>query len=286
MLRCIVAAGRMLPAMTPVIGAAYGLSAALAAVAAVLTWVWLDGVLDRSLATRTLLSSLDAHIFIDLAVHHGAAVRALGVALGVLMGVGLLAQIWANGAFAAAALGTTEGGAPARRAARSLGVLCRLWIIAAAAMAIGVGTILGLSLAAAVWIPELGLAVPPLAIMAGGLGAALPVGLLLVTVHDHARLRCLARAADGAIAAYRWAWGFLWNHGRRVTGLAAALGVLTAAVLGAGAGLHWVVPSDSAGGVTASVVLAQGIAIVRSILRAWWLAAEANLQRRLAGSPG
>ena len=61
-----------------------------------LAWSWLADALDRSLATRSLLTDLDMNVFVDLLEHHGEGLWMLGVAGLLLAGVCWLVGVWLN----------------------------------------------------------------------------------------------------------------------------------------------------------------------------------------------
>src|SRR5512140_2206328 len=60
------------------------------------TWTWLASALDKSLATRTLLTDLDMNIFVDLFAHHGDSLWMLLLGGGSLAVVAWFLAVWVN----------------------------------------------------------------------------------------------------------------------------------------------------------------------------------------------
>ena len=59
-------------------------------------WSWLADALDKSLATRTLLTDLDMNVFVDLIGHHGESLRMLLLGGLLLAVVCWLFGVWLN----------------------------------------------------------------------------------------------------------------------------------------------------------------------------------------------
>ncbi|HVM96843.1 MAG TPA: hypothetical protein VMT89_10660, partial [Candidatus Acidoferrales bacterium] len=66
------------------------------------SWWWLGRTLDNSLVTRTLLTDLDANIFVDLLRHERGGIAML-LSQGAVLGAGLvIIWVWLNGTAAVA----------------------------------------------------------------------------------------------------------------------------------------------------------------------------------------
>jgi len=279
----MLSGGRALASMWAVLGCAYGVSVAVAWAFGLAGWLWLAGALDGSLATRSLLTALDANVFVDLVMHHGESLRALGVTAAILLALGAMAGIWVNAALVAAA-----GGAEGARQAVCRGwglfpVFLRLWLLALPVAGVGMWMVAHVVRGTIDWAAGRGLSLPPLAVVAAGMVIGAGLLLLLATVHDHARIRSAAAPAAGAVRAYAWAWAFVWRHATLALPLAAVLGLVAAAVWTVGLGLREAVPTTTATGVAVALVVAQFGALARTVVRGWWFAAETALQQRAAG---
>lgn len=135
------------------------------------------------------------------------------------------------------------------------------------------------------WAAARGSGPPPLLVAAGG-GVGAVVGLLvLVAVHDHARIRT-AVTGDPAVRAYAWAWRFVWRSSADAVLLVGVLAVTAATVWAVEFWVRWYLVPTTATGVTVSVVVAQVAALARVAVRAWWFAAETALQHGGPGSVG
>ena len=240
---------------------------------------WLATALDGSLATRSLLKDLDPEYLSDLFLYHGESFRLLLVA-GVFLAIGhALLWIWLHAVIVAAVRG---GEADGRRDAWSAGLrraadFSRLYVFALAVLAaftaaVGGGAWLALRAVVAspsAWIDE--------AIVSGA-GAIWALGVvLLVAVHDHARIRVFA-ARQAAVPAYRWAWRFVLRGGRRAFWVAAVLQISGALVWLAYQAIGWKFPVGEVLGVTSSLVWGEVFLAARVWVRIWFFAAENELQ--------
>ncbi len=240
-------------------------------------WSWLSVSLDKSLATRTLLTELDWNVFVDLFAHHGSSLWMLAGTGILLAAFAVVLGVWLN-AVAVVAVGEDGALSDCLRRALSLyptylglGVLAN--VVNAASVA--AGFLIGRGLAR--WTTESASEMTFYwAVAAGALvgGCAL---LFFSTVHDHARVHCTARGA-GALRAYTWALRFVGRRQWRALPLALCL-------LSTGC-LIWVVyqttgmliTADSAGGVALSLVWGELLVLFRMLLRVWYFAATTELQ--------
>lgn len=254
-------------------GAAFGALFALA------SGFWLTIALDRSLATRSLLRHLDADVFIDLYHHHWESFVML-LAVGALLALVYLGlSLWLHGVVVAAV--RAPAGARLeelfRRGLDAVGVFARIYLVAAVAL-----LVVSAAIGAAAWAALRWTATSPspyvtesIAGAAAGLWALCCV--LLVAVHDHARLRARA-AAEGALTAYRWAAGFVLRGGEGAFLLALLLQTTTIAVW---AGYHVLalrLPLGAVLDVTGSLLWGELFLLVRAGVRVWFFAAEGELQ--------
>lgn len=252
-----------------------GLLGALAFMAC--SWVWLASALDSSLATRTLLTSLDANVFIDLRRHHDDEFGLLVMVAAILAVGGGLLSIWVNAAVLAAVSGLHHSMSAAFRAgAASYFQHLKLWLGSMTTyVAVGVVAFIAgkaLTRAAANSPDEL----TYYWIIGGCACAALAVAAVIATVHDHARIRCLATNETGGRAAL-WACGYVVRQrsALALTLLLVATTIAVAAIYQVGADA---MPANSGIGLSLSLVWAQLFMAVRSTLRVWAFAAATELQ--------
>jgi hypothetical protein len=240
-------------------------------------WIGLAVVLDASLATRTLLTSLDIDVFIDIFIHHRSELVALAVT-GIVLAVGLsLLWIWVNAAVASAVtterrpLATSFVGGAAR-----YWTFLIMWLLAMTAHVVVVivsyvgWRLIGFSTA------ESTNEMTPYWAMAACIIGAAPVLLLVTTIHDHARIRCV-ETADGAGRCMAWAVAYVLRQPRAV-----GLTVLLVVTLGVAwmpyQAVSELIPATSALGVAASLIWAEMFMALRALLRVWAFAAVAALQ--------
>jgi hypothetical protein len=255
------------------INAAFGVLFALA------SGFWLTIALDRSLATRSLLRHLDAGVFIDLYHHHWEGFAML-LAVGALLALVYLGlSLWLHGVVVAAvrAPSGTPLGELFRRGVNAVGVFARIYLVAAGAL-LAVSAAIG----ATAWAGLRWTVTSPSPYVTESIaGAAAGVWVLccvfLVAVHDHARIRARA-AAEGALAAYRWAVAFVLRGGERAFLLAL---LLQATAFALWAGYHLLALREPLGAVldvTGSLVWGEMFLLVRVGVRLWFFAAESELQ--------
>jgi hypothetical protein len=244
---------------------------------AAITWSWLAAGLDGALPTRTLLTNLDANVFIDLWVHQRASIR-------MLFGQGLLlvlicaaVWVWINGATIVAVSGS---GSTADCLRASLALYPRfvlLWSVTAVWQAVVVGAAVLMARLLVRWTAEVPSEMISFWIWAVCLGCAAVAVLFASAVHDHARIHCAATDTAGA-RSVPWAITFLV---RRVPTAVVinlvflALGALFWAVYQTAATL---IPVTASIGVIVSLLWGQTLILARMMLRVWLFACEAALQ--------
>lgn len=247
------------------IGVAFGLAFALAA------QVWLGVALDGSLATRTLAHHLDADVFVDLWYHHGEGLRMLAVVAAVLAAAHVMLWWYLDGVLVAAVRG--DQSAPWRDGIGLAPVMARLSALAWLVILLWSGALAGPAWAALRSTRE-----HPGAFLWYQIGgAALAVWLVgmvvLVAVHDHARLRA-GLAGEGAVRAYGWALRFVpWGRERAI-GLALLLQMSAAGLFVVGE----TAAMSPAFDVTASLLIGEVFLLSRSALRVWFFTAQRRLQ--------
>jgi hypothetical protein len=240
-------------------------------------WSWLASALDKSLATRTLLTDLDMNVFVDLIAHHGESLWMLlagGTLLAIvswLVGVGL-------NAMAIAALGDDLSLAPA--AHRALDLYVRFLRLDLLAMAVD-ALLLIATVVVARWLTRW-MAESPSEITAYliACGSACVAGVLLIfftAVHDHARIHSAA-TGTGAAGAYVWALAFVAARERR----AMPLVLLLLATGGAGWLIYqtvgMLIVTSWTPGVLLSFLWGELLIVYRVFLRVWSFAAQTELQ--------
>jgi hypothetical protein len=240
-------------------------------------WTWLYESLDRSLATRTLLTDLDWNVFVDLLAHHGQSLRMLLVG-GVLLALpAVLLSIWLNAATVVAVGEDGNLGDCLRRGLSLYPTFFRLSLLSNVLSAAGVGCAVLLGRGLTRWTAESASELTPY--LAGGTGVLVGALLLvfLVTVHDHARVRSTARGA-GAMTAYGWALVFVARREWRALPLALALLCIGFTVWVAYQTVGMLLPANSAHGVVLSLLWGQTLLLARMLLRVWTFAATTELQ--------
>ena len=117
----------------------------------------------------------------------------------------------------------------------------------------------------------------PYSIVGGTTLATVALLLFFTTVHDHARIHCVA-TGSGATQAYGWALRYVTRRERRALPLAVLL-------LGAGFGVWLVyqtvgmfVHTSFSLGLAASLLWGELLLLGRMLLRVWVFAAETELQ--------
>lgn len=252
-----------------VFGAAFGFAFAIAAAA------WLDMALEGSLASRALIQYLDPEVLVDLWYHHGEGLRMLGVVAVLLAAAHAILWWWLDGVLVASL--RDDGRQPWRDGTGLVAVMARLY-----ALALAVSVSWTAAVAGPVWAVVRATREHPGAWLWYQLGAAAVavwlLGLLvLVAIHDHARLRA-GLAGDGPLRAYAWATTFVLRGGRRALPLAVLLQLTALALL---AGYHagtLVLPIDDHLGLTLAMLAGQLFMLARSAMRVWFFTAQRRLQ--------
>ena len=277
-----VAGGRAAGRCVGLIVVLYIIGAAVVAVFGTAVWLTVEHMLDGALATRTLLTDLDANVFLDLIVHKSDSLRGLGLAGLVVAGGALILYVWLNAALIVAVAGAVNVRTSLRRGWGLFPTFVSLWGLALAAVTVLLGLDWLTVRLVTQWAAARGTGPPPLLVAAVG-GAAAVLGLLvLVAAHDHARIRAAA-TGGGAIRAWAWGWRFVWQRRTEALPLVGLLALTAAAVWAVFGGLQWSVVPTTATRVTLVLIAAQLAALARLVMRAWWFGAETALQRRAAG---
>jgi hypothetical protein len=261
----------------PIVGILFAVSFASALIFGAVAWSWLSVSLGKSLATRTLLTDLDAQVFIDLFVHHREGFALLLVSAALLAACCWLLGVWLNAvAVAAVARDVSWLECPLQgcRAYPTYLCLCATVNVIQAAALVAL-FLLGRALTR--WTAD---STSEMTFYWISGGAAL-VGALAVfffaTVHDHARIR-VARTGAGALRALGWAFGFVGRREGRA--------LLLALVLLCGSLLIWLlyqgvsscIRTDSALRVALSLLWGEALLLTRTFVRVWWFASTAQLQ--------
>lgn len=250
------------------IGAGFGAAFALAAA------LWLGLALEGSLATRTLLQHIDADVLVDLWFHHRESLAMLAVGAAGLTAVHVMLWWWLDGVIVAALAG--RSGSPWRAGFGLAPVMAQLYLIAIAIMTVWTAAIGG-----ATWAAVRATRESPDAYLWGQLiGGALLLWALgmvvLIAIHDHARLRA-GLAGAGAATSWRWATAFVLVGGERAIPLAFLLQVSALLLYAAYRTASLAVPLTELIGLTGSLLLGELFLLARTWVRVWFLAAQREL---------
>ncbi|HSP97843.1 MAG TPA: hypothetical protein VL049_11440 [Candidatus Dormibacteraeota bacterium] len=251
------------------IGAAFGLAFALAAQA------WLAMALEGSLASRALAHHLDPDVLVDLWYHHGEGLRMLGVVAAVLAVAHVALWWWLDGVIVAAVRDAEAN--PWREGLALAPVMARLYGLALLVALLWSGAVAGPT-----WALLRSTREHPGAYLWYQIGAlALAVWLLgmvvLVAVHDHARLRA-GLAGDAALRAYGWALRFVLRDGEATLRLALLLQLSAGGLLAASELSSLALPLIDLLGLTGALLLGEVFLLARSAMRVWFFTAERRLQ--------
>jgi hypothetical protein len=242
-------------------------------------WSWLSIALDRSLATRSLLTNLDTNLLVDLFVHHAESFRMLVLVGGALAAAFLVLGVWLNASTVAVVGEDLRLGDALHRGLSLFPCFLRLWLVATA---VNVAIIIGACVLGRVsvrWTAESANDMTFYSIV--GVTTVLALALLLVSVaiHDHARIRCAA-AGPAAMRAYMWAIVFVLRREGRALLLMAALCGTGVALWAVYQSFGMLIATDSTFGVTLSLIWGEALLASRMVLRVWFFAAETVLQMR------
>lgn len=241
------------------------------------TWSWLSMALGKSLATRSLLTDLNVQVFIDLFAHHSESLNVL-----LLTGLGLalisaLVGIWLNAVAIAAVADDGSTSQCLGRGWRLYPTYLGLWALTyLCLLALGLAVLIG-ARALTRWTAESTSEMTFYWIAGGGLLVAAIVWLVLSAVHDHARIRTLATGA-GAPRAFAWALMFVLRRESRAVLLSTILLASSIAFWVLYQGVAALISTNSALGVTLSLLEGEVLLLGRMFLRVWWFAAAADLQ--------
>jgi len=242
-----------------------------------LAWSWLADALDRSLATRGLLTDLDMNVFVDLLEHHGEGLWMLGLAGLLLTAVCWLIGVWLN----AMAIVAVTDDLPVRAAAhKSLDLYVTFLALDVLAVLVDAALLLAAVAAGRCllhWTAEAPSELGVYGIIAGAAGIAGMLLVLVTSAHDHARIHCAATGA-GAVGGCLWAFGFVLVRQRQ----AVLLMVLLLATGGAGwlayqTGAKLLV-TTSTPGILWAMLWGELFLFFRAFVRVWRFAAQAKLQ--------
>jgi hypothetical protein len=251
------------------IGAAIGLAFTLAAQA------WLVTALEGSMASRTLAHRLDADVLVDLWYHHGEGLRMLAVIAALLGVLHMALWWWLDGVIVASIAGAEGAWWPA--GLRLAPVMARLY-----ALALLLAALWSAAVAGPAWAllratrehpgPYLWYAIGAAAVVVWLLGL-----LLLVAIHDHARLRA-GLAPAPALRAYAWALRFVLREGEGTIRLAALLQATAVAILALAEWSSLGLPLHETIGLTATLLLGEVFLLARTAMRVWFFTAQRRLQ--------
>ena len=251
------------------IGGAFGAAFALASAA------WLDMALEGSLASRTLIQQIDPDVLVDLWYHHGEGLRMLAVVAGLLAVAHTVLWWYLDGVVVASL--RDEDREPWRIATTLVPVMARLY-----GLAIGMTLLWSGAVAGPAWAVVRSTREHPGAWLWYQLGAVAVVVwllgmLVLVAIHDHARLRA-GLAGDGALRAYGWAAGFVLHGGRRALPLALLLQLSAAAVLIAYELSGLLLPVADHVSLTLALLVGPLFMLARCLVRVWFFTAQRRIQ--------
>jgi hypothetical protein len=241
------------------------------------TWSWLAIALDKSLATRTLLTDLDMNVFVDLFVHHGESLRMLLVGAGSLLAIFSLLWVGLNAVAVVAAGEDVALSESVRQGVALYPRFLRLWFLALLVNGAAVVGAVLLGWVLTRWTAESAHE----ASFYWAIGASGAIGaialLFCTTVHDHARVHSVA-TGDGAARAYAWALGFVSRREWRALPLAALLVASSLVVWVVYQTVGMRIPTSSTVGVAASLIWGETLLLARMLMRLWFFAAETELQ--------
>jgi len=260
-----------------VVGLLFGLGFSLAA------GRWLETALGASLASRTLLKDLNANVFVDLWMHHQESLSMLAVVAVVMIVVRLAFSICLNAGVAGTAYDPRSAVTLSefwRRGLRLYPVFARLWVLAMTVTAAILAALAGAAVLLMRWLSE-SPSEMTYSYVLGGVALLASIGLILVVaVHDHARLYA-ARQDVGAARAYLWAfWFVLWGD-LRAPWLALALLTIGVVFWLVYQGAATFLPATSGTGVFVSILWGEVLLQGRVLLRVAAFVAQAELQAEM-----
>ena len=275
MLRAYLTGARVAAGLWPLVTVLWFCTAAFGVAFALASAAWLADALDGALATRALLRQLDVQVLIDLWTHHQAGLRMLLVLAAVLAVFHTALWWWLDGVVVAAVAPSAESPwqrgvtlAPVMAVLFALGLL--VWLGWSAAVGGAAWALIRLTRDAPS--PHLWELIVAAAVALWVLGTA-----WLIAVHDQARLRA-GLAGAGALAAYRWALGFVAAGGEHAFALALLLQLSGLAIWAVYQVIGLALPLTELVGLTWSLLWGQLFLWLRSGVRVWRLAAQRQLQ--------
>jgi len=270
----------------PVMLALFGSNLVAGLIFAGIAAAWLSSALDASLATRTLLTDLDMNVFVDLLANHGDTLQLLLVGGGFLAVVLALVGVGLN---ALAVVAVNEDGSLRDCVRRSVDVYSRYVLLAALTAVVYVVGILGVSWlgrALTHWTADSSSEMLIYWLLGAAAAGAALGGLFCTTVHDHARIHCVA-TGSGALRSYWWALAYVAGREWRAFPLTLVLGSLGLTGWAGYQSVGMLIHTHDTFGLTLSLVWGELFLLGRMLLRVWTFAAESELQmlsERGAGS--
>lgn len=279
MLRAFLAGARLAVRCWPLALALWLLSTMFGASFAWASGYWLACALGRSTATRTLLKDLDPNVLVDLYYHHFESFRMLLLLGGFLVTGYTLLWCWLHGVVLATVQGKGHVKLPDafQRGWSFAALMLRLLVIAVTLQVAFACLVFGSAWSLWYWTIAGTSALLRDCIAAASAVIWLPGFILLVAIHDHARIRACAHG-QGAVSAFLWAARFVLRGGEHAFLLALLLNFTVLLVWGVFESVAWVTPADSALGVSAAVLWAEIFAYTRLSVRIWFFGAQSDLQ--------
>ncbi len=243
-----------------------------------LAWSWLSAALGKSLATRSLLTDLNVQVFIDLFMHHSESLHMLLLAGLTLASFLALLGIWLNAVAIVAVADDVPASQCLGRGWRLYRPYLGLWALThVCLLASGLAVLLSVRLLTR-WTAESPSEMTFYWIVGGGVLAVAILWQVFSAVHDHARIRTLT---TGTSAPRAFAWALLFVVYREGRALPLSTVMLASSIV------FWAfyqrlaafIGTNSAVGVTVSLLWGEVLLLGRMFLRVWWFAAEADLQR-------
>jgi len=244
---------------------------------------WLDLALDASVASRTLAWHLDFNLLGDLFVHHRESLGVVAVSGLIVATVYVLLSVWLN-AGAIGAVQDPDVSFTLRqfwwRGMILYATFVRLWVLATATeAAVVLATWMG-TRAANRWLVESPNELSAYFVLAIGVALGGALLLVLITVHDHARIYAVRKRA-GTWRAFRWASWFVLRGDRRSVLVALALLLAGAVAWLVYQPVAHVIPITSAEWAGLSLLWGQVLMLARALLRVASFAAQTELQAEM-----
>ncbi|HVN86431.1 MAG TPA: hypothetical protein VMW17_16475 [Candidatus Binatia bacterium] len=242
---------------------------------------WLSLAFDASLLTRTLAWDFNLTAVGDLFIHHGESLAMLASVTVVLIGGVLLFSIWLTAGVVRAVQDAAASFTFAEFWRRSLGlypVFWRLWVLVMALDTLVIVAVVGAVHRLLRWLAESPNELTTTYALAAGFLVATIALLMLVTIHDHARI-CIVRRRFGAWRAFRWACRFVLHGDRRALTLTVTMLVAGVPLWLLYRAIEVLIPTTTPdGGVTISLLWGQVLMLGRAFIRVATFAAATELQ--------